>query len=426
VNCELVMIGSELLLGQIVDTNASYMAIRLAEIGLDLYHKTTVGDNLQRLVAVLNLAVGRSDVVITSGGLGPTEDDLTREAVAESVGVGLEFHQELLEEIAAKFSSRGLVMSPNNRKQAFLPRGATVLRNPFGTAPAFVVESESGAVICLPGVPGELKRIMQAEVLPYLSRKFVPGGAVILSRELKASAVGESTVDQEIGDLIRTSSNPTVGILAKAGEISIRMTAKAEDQDAASCMLDDMESRVRERVGDRVFGKDDETLNGAVANLLLSKRKTLCVVETGTGGAVAQMLVATNSPYALGFEVLPQKCSVETFLSTSGKPDGTLLDDPQVLAGRLAEAARARYRADMALVVLEATRLGFSRSWVLVCSQDDEYLRDVGLKGCGSWSQQRLAMVALEMTRRFLLRTALSEETSQGATVKGEEGGGPN
>ena len=409
-NCELVMIGSELLLGQIVDTNASYMARRLAEIGLDLYHKTTVGDNLQRLVAVLNLAVGRSDVVITSGGLGPTEDDLTREAVAEAVGVGLKFHQELLDEIEAKFSSRGLVMSPNNRKQAFLPRGATVLRNPFGTAPAFVVESDSGAVICLPGVPGELKRIMEAEVLPYLSRKFVPGGAVIVSRELKASAVGESTVDQEIGDLIRTSSNPTVGILAKAGEISIRITAKAEDQDAASCMLDDMESRVRERVGDRVFGKDDETLNGAVADLLLSKRKTLCVVETGTGGAVAQMLVATNSPYTLGFEVLPQKSSVEAFLlSTGAERDETIMTDPQALAERLAEAARAKYRADAALAVLEATRLGFARSRVLVCSRDDEYLRDVGLKGCDSWSQQRLAMVALEMTRRFLLRTAPSE-----------------
>jgi nicotinamide-nucleotide amidase len=420
------MIGSELLLGQIVDTNASYMARRLAEIGLNLYHKTTVGDNLQRLVAVLNLAVERSDVVITSGGVGPTEDDLTREAVAEAVGVQLEFHQELLDEIEAKFSSRGLVMSPNNRKQAFLPRGATVLHNPFGTAPAFVVESDSGAVICLPGVPGELKRIMEAEVLPYLSRKFVPGGAVILSRELKASAVGESTVDQEIGDLIRTSSNPTVGILAKAGEISIRMTAKAEDPDAASRMLDDMESLVRERVGDRVFGKDDETLNGAVANLLRSLRTTLCVVETGTGGAVAQMLVTADSPCALGFEVLPQKSSVEAFLlSTGGARDETIMADPQALAGRLAEAARAKYRADAALVVLEATRLGFGRSWILVCSQDDEYLRDVGLKGCDSWSQQRLAMVALEMARRFLLRAPLSEETSPGGAVKGQKDGGP-
>lgn len=405
-SCELVMIGSELLLGQIVDTNASYLARRLAEIGVDVYHKTTVGDNLKRLVATLDLALERSDVVITSGGLGPTEDDLTREAVTEVVGVELEFRQELLDEIEAKFCSRGLMMSPNNRKQAFIPQGASVLRNPFGTAPAFVVESGSSAVICLPGVPGELKQIMEAEVLPYLSRKFVPGGAVILSRELKASAVGESTVDQEIGDLIRTSSNPTVGILASAGEISIRVTAKAQDAEAGSRMLDEMESRIRERVGDRVFGKDDETLHGVVAQLLESRGKTLCVVETGTGGALAQKLVAADSPYVLGFEVLPQKSSVEAFLSTSGEPNDKFTADPRSLANRLAGAARDKYGADIAVVVLEATRLGLARSWVLVRGEESEYLQDVGLKGCDNWSQQRLAMVALEMARRSLLRVA--------------------
>jgi nicotinamide-nucleotide amidase len=421
-NCELVMIGSELLLGQIVDTNASYLAKRLAEIGLDVYHKTTVGDNLRRLVAALGLALERSDVVITSGGLGPTEDDLTREAVAEVVGVELEFHQDLFDEIEAKFSSRGLTMSPNNRKQAFMPRGATVISNPFGTAPAFVVELENGAFICLPGVPGELKQITEVDVVPYLSSKFVPGGAVILSRELKASAVGESTVDHEIGDLIRTSSNPTVGILAKSGEISIRMTAKARDPEEASRMLDNMESRIRERVGDRLFGKDDDTLDGVLARLLESRGKSLCVVETGTGGAVAQKLVATNSPCAIGFEVLPRKCSVEAFLSTSGEHDEKLMTDPRALAGRLAEAARAKYSADIAVVVLEATRLGLPRSWVLVRDEESEYLRDVGLKGCDSWSQQRLAIVALEMTRRVLLRMTPPRRSDPGKRCQRREG----
>jgi len=424
VNCELVMIGSELLLGQIVDTNASYLAKRLAEIGLDVYYKTTVGDNLQRLVSVLNLAVERSDVVITSGGLGPTEDDLTRAAVAAVIGVELEFHQELLDEIEARFSSRGLKMSPNNRKQAFVPRGATVLGNPFGTAPAFVVGSDSGVVICLPGVPGELKQIMEAEVLPYLSKTFVPGGAVILSRELKASAVGESTVDQEISDLIRTSSNPTVGILAKAGEISIRITAKAPDAEAASRMLDDIELRIRERVGDRLFGKGSETLEGVVAHLLDSRGKSLCVVETGTGGAVAQKLVATNSARVLGFEVLPRERSIELFLSTSAGLDEKSMTDPRALAVRLAEAAREKYGTDMALVVLEGTRLSLPRSWILVRGRDIEYLRDVGLSGSDNWSQQRLAMVALEMARRSLLGMASSQETSSQAAFDGGKGEG--
>lgn len=418
-NCELVMIGSELLLGQIVDTNASYLAKRLADIGLDVYYKTTVGDNLRRLVAALGLAAERADVVITSGGLGPTEDDLTREAVAQVLGVELEFHQELFDEIEAKFSSRGLTMSLNNRKQAFIPHGATVISNPFGTAPAFVVEFENSSFICLPGVPSELKQITEADVLHYLSSRFVPEGAVIMSRELKASAIGESAVDHEIGDLMRTASNPTIGILAKPGEISIRMTAKARDPKEASRMLDDMESRIRERVGDRLFGKDDDTLCGVLSQLLESRQKTLCVVETGTGGAVAQKLVATNSPCAIGFEVLPRQCNVASFLSTSGEPDDTLMTDPRSLAGRLAETARAKYGADIAVVVLEATRLGLPRSWVLVRDEKSEYLRDVGLKGCDSWSQQRLAIVALEMTRRVLLRMTPPVESTPAEGVNG-------
>ena len=409
-NCELMMIGSELLLGQIVDTNAAYLAQRLAEIGVDIYYKTTVGDNQKRLVAALRLALERSDIVITSGGLGPTEDDLTREAVADVLGSPLEFHQELLDDIRAKFQSRGLTMSPNNRKQAFLPKAASVFRNPRGTAPAFVVESEEGTIVCLPGVPQELRQIMEAEVLPYLSKSFAANGSLILSRVLKASAVGESAVDQKIGGLIRTSKNPTLGILAQAGEILIRITAKARDRSTASAMLDEMELRVREHVGDHIFGKDQETLENVVTQVLESEAKTMCVVETGTGGAVAQRLVAANSRQVLGFEILPRVSGVSAFLSANNEPCENIPGDPCHLAQCLGDAARRKYGADVAVVVLEATRCALARSWVLVQDGKTEYVRDVGLKGCDSWSQHRLANVALEMTRRTLLKTVPVEQ----------------
>jgi nicotinamide-nucleotide amidase len=243
-----------------------------------------------------------------------------------------------------------------------------------------------------------------------LSRRFVPDGSLILSRVLKASAVGESAIDQKIGALIRTSTNPTLGILAQAGEILIRITAKARDRSTASAMLDEMELRVREHVGDHLFGKDGETLEEVVTHLLESQGKTICVVETGTGGAVAQRLVATDSRSVLGFEILPHISSVRTFLSANDEHCDDVAADPSRLAQCLASAARRKYSADVSLVVLEATRCGLARSWVLVQNDKTEHLRDVGLKGCDNWSQHRLANVALEIMRRTLLKTAPLEQ----------------
>jgi nicotinamide-nucleotide amidase len=413
VNCELLMIGSELLLGQVVDTNASYLAQKLADIGMNLFHKATVGDNLQRIVAALNLAIERSDAVITSGGLGPTEDDITREAVAKVLDAELEFRQELLDDVEAKFARRGLKMTVNNRRQAYLPEGATVLPNRLGTAPAFAVESGSCTVISLPGVPAELKRITETEVLPYLLNRFIPGGAVIMSRELKLSAIAEAAVDEKVGDLVRTSRNPTVGILAQSGVIVIRITAKAKDRTAASGMIDDVESRVRERIGDFVFGRDDETLEGVVARLLKSRDTTLCVVETGTGGAIAQRLVAAGTSQVLGFEVLPQERNVKMFLAVSDEAYEELVADPSLLARELAAAARRKYAADMALVLLEGTQFGLSRSWILLDVSGREQLHDVGLKGCDRWVQHGLGSAALQMTRKALIELTSSNETSR-------------
>ena len=236
---EIVTIGTELLLGKIVDTNAAYIARQLATIGLDLYYKTTVGDNEGRITLVLQQSLARSDVVITSGGLGPTVDDVTRQAVARAAGQELVLDEKLLAQIEARFARHGFTMSENNRRQAYIPQGAIPIENPVGTAPAFIVETEQGLIVSLPGVPRELKHLMETRVIPFLREKLQTGQLIIKSKTLRTCGIGESTVDSRIGDLMR-SSNPTVGLAAHPGQTDVRITAKAENEAQADRLIAEM------------------------------------------------------------------------------------------------------------------------------------------------------------------------------------------
>ncbi|MCL6430363.1 MAG: CinA family nicotinamide mononucleotide deamidase-related protein [Anaerolineae bacterium] len=285
---EIISIGTELLLGQIVDTNAAYIARQLASIGLDLYYKTTVGDNEARIAAILRQALARSGVVIATGGLGPTVDDVTREAVAAATSRPLELREELIPEIEAIFRRRGTRMTENNLRQAQLPRGATPIHNPVGTAPGFIVEDAAGIVICLPGVPAEMRYLMEHTVLPYLREKLGLRG-VIKVRNLHTCAIGESQVDALIGDLER-AANPTVGLAAHPGQTDVRIAAKAESEEEAARLIADTEAEVRRRLGDCIYGADDETLEGVVIDLLQRHGRTLAAVETVTAGAIAGRL----------------------------------------------------------------------------------------------------------------------------------------
>ena len=235
-NAEIVAIGSELLLGQIVDTNSAWMAQRLADVGVNLYYKTIVGDNPARMAEVIDRALERSDVVITNGGIGPTEDDLTREMVAEVTGRELVLDEGLLNQIRERFHRRSLIITANNEKQARIPAGAIPVENPNGTAPAFIVEDPRGVVISLPGVPFEMKWLFEHEVVPYLRKKF-DLSEVITYRVLKVAELGESTVDDRIGHLIANSSNPTVGVLAHPGQVDVRITAKAASPEVARTLI---------------------------------------------------------------------------------------------------------------------------------------------------------------------------------------------
>lgn len=289
-HAEIVMIGSELLLGEIVDTNATKLAKALREIGLDLHYKTTVGDDEPRMTEVLNLALDRSDVVITSGGIGPTVDDLTRQAVSNATGRKLVYSTELEEQIAARFRSIGRKMAENNKRQAYIPEGALALPNPVGTAPCFLAEDSSGRgfIISLPGVPRELEYMMTHTVIPLLVER-MGGIKVTKIRILRTCAVGESSVDRAIGDLM-TTKNPSVGLAAHAGQTDVRITAKADTEAEADALIGPMEAELRKRLGVAIYGVEKETLPEVVGRLLRERNLRLGVIDTLTSAQLVRDL----------------------------------------------------------------------------------------------------------------------------------------
>ncbi len=298
---EIITIGTELLLGDIVDTNSRHIARALRDAGVDLYWTSTVGDNPERIAQAIRQALARSEIIITTGGLGPTVDDPTRQAVALAVGVETEYREELWEQIKERFARFGREPTENNKRQAFVPQGAIAVENAVGTAPAFIVETERSAIISLPGVPREMEYLMEHAVLPYLRRRFELRGT-IKSRVLHTAGAGESQIDELIGDL-EEGRNPTVGLAAHAGQVDVRITAKADSFEEANGLIEPIETKLRERLGEWIYGADDETLEGAALNNLNQKGWKLTVVEAGLEGTLTQRLAAAGGLF-VGGEVL--------------------------------------------------------------------------------------------------------------------------
>jgi nicotinamide-nucleotide amidase len=284
---EILSVGTELLLGDILNTNAQYLSRELAAMGLSVYRQTTVGDNRERLLAALDAAFAVCDLVVTTGGLGPTEDDLTKETVFDYFGLTSVVHQESLDRLIDRFKNLNRPMVESNKKQTLFPKEVIVLNNYNGTAPACIVEQKGKIVIVLPGPPREMIPLFDEQVRPYLA-KFCEG--TIVSRTLKFIGIGESMMEQKVLDLTK-SVNPTVAPYAKFGECQLRISAKAKDTDSARKLIEPIEKEITQRMGDDLYGYDDDSLETVVSKLIIAKKMTLAIAESCTGGLVAAKFV---------------------------------------------------------------------------------------------------------------------------------------
>ena len=407
---EIIAIGSELLLGQLVDTNSSYIAKRLAENGIELIQATTVGDDLQRMKEVIRDSINRSEIVITTGGIGPTEDDLTREAIAEVFNRPLIFQPHLMEQIEALFKKRGFRMAESNRKQAHIPEGSIPIENPKGTAPGFIVEYSNGSIISIPGVPLEMEYLMENTVIPYLRKRFDLKHQVIQYKVLRACGLGESAIGQQIKDLMKNSQNPTIGTLASIGDIRVRITAKADSPEEASSLIEKMEKEIRNRLGTLIYGVDNETLHGNIAKDLERLKLTLCVVETLTGGIISQKLTSTGSNSFAQGVVLSSEASQRQFLDMTIKEFNSLKEDSKRSADSLAQKVRNEFKTDLGLAIFwkiaEKQGEGEYRieTYYSLSTSAGMENQEYSLGGELWMVRERAAIIALDMLRKFLLK----------------------
>lgn len=288
---EIINVGTELLMGDTVNSNAQYIGKELSRIGVSVYFHTTVGDNQGRLESVLQQAVTRSDLIILTGGLGPTQDDLTKETLTRFLGLELILHEESLEKIRTMFARLGSIMSQNNVKQALIPEGAIVLENNHGTAPGILLEREGNLFILLPGPPREMIPMFREQCIPYLEEK---NPQKFSSRYYKVSGLGESAVEDRLLDLIDGQSNPTIATYAKSGEVLVRVTGSGMNQEVTEELLDLMEKQILDRIGPWVYSREDEELHQTLAKALMKENITISLAESCTGGLLASQL--TESP----------------------------------------------------------------------------------------------------------------------------------
>ncbi|HEX3043780.1 MAG TPA: competence/damage-inducible protein A [Bacillota bacterium] len=300
---EIICIGTELLLGQIVDTNAAYLAKRLAGLGIDLFYKTTVGDNLERVTAALRQAWERADLLILSGGLGPTQDDLTREGVARLLGEELQFNEEAWGQVCAYFNKVRRPIAESNRRQAMFPKTGQIILNIHGTAPGLLVEKEQHYLIALPGVPSELTGMWEREVEPYLKKLLArENNPVLSSRVIRMVGIGESVMEERIMDLIKNQTNPTIAPYAGKGEVTLRVTAKSTEEAYNQQIIAETIARITERLGSYIYGFDGDNLETVIGRLLKNSKYSLATAESCTGGLIAHRItnIPGSSDYFLG------------------------------------------------------------------------------------------------------------------------------
>ena len=347
---EIVATGTELLLGQTLNTSTHYLTGQLSRLGIEVDYHSTVGDNAGRLETMLKQAIGRSELVITTGGLGPTEDDLTKELVAKVFGLPMELDQNSLRALEGFFAARKSPMPQNNLKQAYFPHGAEILPNPLGTAPGAILETDRRTVVILPGPPFEMQPMFDNHVRPFLEQKVGPDAGRMNVRVVKVFGIGESAIEEVLGDLMHRE-NPAMALLAKRAEMHIRLVSRHNDSRQAIQVLDEAEKEIRRLLGNKVFGRDEDTLTGVAGRALRQCGLTVATAESCTGGMLGSALtqLAGSSAFFLGGvmayanEVKEKLLGVKT--ATLARVGAV---SPEV-ACQMAEGVRTRTGADIAL-----------------------------------------------------------------------------
>ncbi len=345
---ELICVGTELLMGQIVNTDAQYIARSLAPSGIDMYHQVVVGDNPGRLTEAVQTALSRADVVLFSGGLGPTDDDLTKETVSAALGKELILFEDEWEKIQSYFRSRNRAIAPNNKKQAMFPKDAIILPNPNGTAPGCILEKDGKAAILMPGPPRELFPMFHDYVMPYLLKK---SGHKLYSREVRIFGVGESDVAYRLDDLFKNQTNPTIAPYCKTGEVTLRVTARCQTDEEGKSIVSPVLDQIKKRLGDVVYDTDGHELAEVCHRALIASGKTLAVAESCTGGRLADAFICYpgSSAYFIEGDVTYSNDAKMRRLGVKAETLDTVGAVSEECAREMAEGARAAAHADYAL-----------------------------------------------------------------------------
>ncbi len=405
---EVVGVGTELLLGQIANTNAQWISERLAEIGVDVLRHQVVGDNLERIEDVFREVLARADVVIATGGLGPTQDDITRDAVAAVAEAKFIRRPDLEEMIRARFARSGRQMPESNLVQADVPEGGRVIVPERGTAPGLIVEVKGRLLIALPGVPAEMREMMEGTVLPELAA--LAGPAALVSRVIRCTGIAESRVAELTDDQFGSSANPTIAYLAGGGEVKVRVTAKATSREEAEGLIEPVVDEVVRRIGDFVFTTNDERLEETVGRLLRQAGRTLACAESLTGGELGARItsVAGSSGYFLGSAVCYSANAKRMVLGVSEET----LSGPGVVsaecAREMAEGARKLFGADVAVALTGAAgpdpHGGVEPGQIFAAIEAEGLSVQRGIRAPGGrWMVRRWAeQSALDLVRRHL------------------------
>jgi nicotinamide-nucleotide amidase len=408
VRAEILGVGTELLLGQIANTNARWISERLAEIGVDVLHHEAVGDNFERIVEAFRLGLSRADVVIATGGLGPTQDDITRPALAAAAGVALVRVTTIEERLRVRWAATGRQMPESNLVQADVPEGGREIPPVRGTAPGLVVEIGGGRVYALPGVPAEMMEMMEGTVLPELSA--LAGPSTVVSRSLRCVGMAESKIADLLDDLFRGSTNPTVAYLAGGGEVKVRLTAKASTREEAATLIDPVSEEAARRLGDVVFSTTDASLEEAVGGLLRGSGLTLCCAESLTGGELGARITSVPgaSSYFLGSAVTYSAAAKRAVLGVSRETLEERGPVSRECAAAMASGARRLFGADLAVALTGAAGPGAHAGapagevWVALEGESVLHQRNLRWPGDRAFVRRLAEQAALDLVRRHL------------------------